>query len=454
MAANHAASYGFPAMARRVAKARTRAPRERTKALPVSTKEPGLFDALELKLARALVRVTVGNMDAEINLWLKRIGLALELDRSTIAEIDPTTGQTCFTHGWAREEGDLLSEKIDANRLLPWTIRKMLSRETVVMPSPDSLPREAPVDRESFRLYGTKSNVMVPIEVDEGVIGAISFASLSQRRSWSPRLVRGFQSLAEIFGYALERKRGVAERIRLRNELTHVSRLTTMGEFAAAITHELNQPLAAILSNAESVQSMLTADQPELDEIRAIIDDIVQDDSRAVETIRRLRPLFRHDKLVKAKVNLSEVLLETEQIVRVDALRRGISLALEMKEPLPLIFAGRVQLQQAILNLISNAFDAVAEIDDGPRTIRLKTSIDEPHNVRIFVCDSGKGIAPDALARVFESFFTTKPNGMGMGLAIAKSIVEAHGGRLSVSTNASRGTIFEIRLPISELGVN
>ena len=442
----------FPAMARKVTKVKARVALGRTKPLPVPAKEFRLFDALELKLARALVRVTVGNMDAQINLWLKRIGIAAGLDRSTIAEINPTTGQTRFTHGWARKQSEILSETIDANRLLPWTIRKMLGRETIVMPSLDTLPGEAAVDRESFRRYGTKSNIIVPIEVDERVIGAMSFASLSQPRSWSPRLVRGFQGMAEIFGYAVERKRAIAERIKLRSELMYVSRVTTMGEFAAAIAHELNQPLAAILSNAESVQTMLMSDQLDLDEIKTIIDDIVQDDNRAVETISRLRPLFRRDTVLKSKVDLSEVLHATGQIVRADALRSGISFALEMQEPLPLILAERVQLQQAIINLVSNAFDAVTEIDDGPRTIRLGTSIDGPDNVRIFVSDSGNGIAPEMMPRVFESFFTTKPNGMGMGLAIAKSIVEAHGGRLSASPNANRGTTFEIRLPVSERG--
>jgi signal transduction histidine kinase len=419
--------------------------------LQSSAPENHRFERLIAELARALVRVTVDEMDAEINGWLKRIMTGLGLDRSTIAEINPVTGLARFTHGWAREPDRIIGSTIDVNAALPWTKQKMLAGETVVMSNPDQLPREAAVDRESFHRYGTKSNVMVPIKVGGTVVGAMSFASLYQERSWSPDIVRHFQPVAQIFGFGLERKRAVAEMLRLRNELSYVSRVTTMAQLAASMAHELNQPLGAILNNAEAIQAMLASARPDLEEVKAGIADIIQDDNRAREIIHRVWALFRRDKVTKSKIDVAAMLGEIGRMVRSDALMRNVSLFLDVKQPIPPVFAEQVQMQQAIMNLILNAFDAVAGIDDGPREVRLEAMARcEGNGVQILVRDSGIGIAPDAIPKIFDAFFTTKPNGMGMGLAIAKSIIEAHGGRLSVSRNSERGMSFEITLPILE----
>ena len=413
-----------------------------------STDELRSFEALVADLAGSFVRVTVDEIDAEINRWLKRIVIALGLDRSTIAEINPATGWASFTHGWAREADRIIGSSLDANKLLPWTKRKMLAGETVVMLSPALLPDEAAVDRASFLRHGPKSNVMVPIMVGGTVFGGVGFGLLYKERTWPPKLVQRFQTIAQIFGFALERKHAVAEMIRLQSELTYVSRVTTMGELAASIAHELNQPLAAILSNAEAIQYMLTADSPDLDEVRAGVADIIQDDNRAGEAIRRLRALFRHDDPIKAEIDLVRMLTETSRIVQGDALIRDISYELNVKGPLPPIVGERVQLQQAVINLILNAFDAVAGGGEGPRKVHVTASAGISRSAHIFVRDSGKGIAAEAMPKIFEAFYTTKPHGMGMGLAIAKSIVEAHGGRLSASPNPDRGMTFAIKLPL------
>ena len=420
--------------------------------LQSSAEEVHRIEALISELARSLVRATVANMDAEINASLKRVVTSLGLDRSTIAEIDPVTGLACFTYGWAREPDRIIGRAIDVNALLPWSKQKMLAGETIVMSNPDKLPREAAVDRESFHRYGPKSNVMVPIKAGGIVIGAMSFASLYHARGWDPEIVRQFQAVAEIFGFGLERKRAVAEMLRVQNELSYVSKMTTMAELAASIAHELNQPLGAILNNAEAMQAMLASERLDLEEIKAGIADIIQDDNRAIQIIQRVWALFRREQIVKAKIDLAQLLSEIAQIVRGDALIRNVSLLLEVKQPIPPIFAERIQLQQAIINLILNAFDAVAGIKDRSREVRIEATVhDNGGGIQIRVKDSGNGIRADAVAKIFEPFFTTKPNGMGMGLAIAKSIIEAHGGVLSVSSNGDKGTIFEILLPISEL---
>jgi signal transduction histidine kinase len=423
--------------------------------LPSSDEEVHVVDTLLTQVAGGLIRVTVDEIDAEINRWLKRIGTALDLDRSTIAQINPQTGFASFTHGWAREPYSLISQPLDANRLLPWTVQKMQAGETVIMTRPDKLPKEAAVDRRSFLRYGPKSNVIVPIKAGTNVVGAMSFASLRRERVWSGQTVRAFKAIAEIFGFGLERKRAVAETIQLRNELNYFSRVNTMGELAASIAHELNQPLGAILNNAEALQAMLASDQPDLEEIRAGIADIIQDDNRARETIKRLWGLFRRDHVTKSKIDLSEVLTEISRIVRADALLRNISLRIEVKQALPLVLAERVQLQQAVINLLLNAFDAVAPIVNRAREVLVEASVVEGgDSLELLVRDTGVGIAPEAIPHIFDPFFTTKPEGMGIGLAITKSIIEAHGGTLTASPESHRGTTFAIRIPIAKEGIS
>jgi two-component system, LuxR family, sensor kinase FixL len=282
------------------------------------------------------------------------------------------------------------------------------------------------------------------------LLEACSFASLRRERSWPAQTVRAFEAIGQIFGFGLERKRAVAEMIRLRNELNYVSRLNTMGELAASIAHELNQPMGAILNNAEALQAILASDQPDLEELRAGVVDIIEDNNRARETIRRLWALFRRGEVTKSKVDLGKVLGEIGRIVRGDSLLRSISLKIEVKPPLRPVVAERVQLQQAIINLILNAFDAVAAVADGMREVLVEASaVDASDSVELLVRDTGVGIAPEAIPHIFDPFFTTKPQGMGMGLAIAKSIIDAHGGAISASSDRERGTTFAIRLPIS-----
>jgi signal transduction histidine kinase len=399
-------------------------------------------------LAGAFVRVTSDKIDAEINRWLERIVLVLGLDRSTIAEINPSDGWAVFSHGWAREPEQIIGRSLDVNALLPWVKGKMLAGETVVMSSVDKLPDEAAIDRESMRRYGPKSNVMMPIKVGGLVVAAVGFGTLYHERSWSPEIVRQLQTVAEIFGYALERKRVVIEMLQLRNELTYVSRINTMGELAASLAHEINQPLAAIRSNAEAIESMLESEGPDLEEIRAAVADIVSDDARAGETIRRVRALFRREELARSELDLVELLEEISRIIRSDAVIRKVSFTLDVRRPLPTVLADRIQIQQAVLNLLLNAFDAVSETEEGPRQVTLSGVAESSGCVKVTVRDSGKGIEDDTLPRIFDAFFTTKSGGMGMGLAISRSIIEAHGGRLFVSSNTGSGTAFEITLPV------
>jgi C4-dicarboxylate-specific signal transduction histidine kinase len=268
---------------------------------------------------------------------------------------------------------------------------------------------------------------------------------MKQERTWSPRLIRRLELVGQVFGNALERRLAAEEIALLRDELSHVSRTAVMGELSASLTHQLNQPIGAILMNAEEIQRMLESPEPDLGNLRAAVGDIIQDDLRATETIKGLRSFFRKSEVEKAPLYIGEVVADVVRMVRSDAVLRNVSLAFEAPAARLRVAGDQIQLQQVILNLILNAFDAVSEKED-LREVSIGISVDR-EEVRVAVRDSGKGIDPVAIAQIFEPFFTTKPKGMGMGLAIARSIVKAHGGQISARRNPDRGSTFEIVLP-------
>lgn len=259
----------------------------------------------------------------------------------------------------------------------------------------------------------------------------------------------------EIIGTWLditERKQAQEVSQGLRQELSHVMRVTTLGELTASIAHELNQPLTGILSNAQAAQRFLAGDTLNLDEVRDALDDIVGDARRAGEVIRRLRLLLKRGALERTPVDINEVIREVVAIMHSESVIRKISMKLDLAVHLPSVLGDRIQLQQVILNLIINGFEAMKDVEAGSRALVLLTSKDVPDTITVAVQDSGIGIEPENLQRIFDGFFTTKPEGMGMGLSINRSIAEAHGGRIWATQNPDRGATFYFTLPIHEEG--
>ncbi len=408
--------------------------------------EAGIFERLVAALCGALVKATVDEIDEEINRWLGRIVLTLGLDRSTVAEID-SSGRGYFSHGWAREQDHIIRQPLDVNALLPWLLRKVVGGETVVISSLDDLPEEAAVDRESFRRYGTKSNVTIPIRVGGEIVGGVAFATMNQEREWPRRIVEQFRLVAEFLGYALERKKNVNEIRRLRDGLRHVSRVITLGELAASMAHELNQPLTAIMSNAEAAELLLAADKPDLEQVRVALREVVQEDQRASDIIGRFRRLFMRRELRKSTLSAKELFGAVERILRSDAIRKNVCLTFYCSPSLPCVVGDVVLLQQLLLNLILNAFESLGAVADGKAEVEVSAIQGECGFIKCSVSDNGAGIEPQSMPRLFDSFFSTKPEGLGLGLAIARSIVETHGGRLSARQNPERGATFEFTLP-------
>jgi PAS domain S-box-containing protein len=244
-----------------------------------------------------------------------------------------------------------------------------------------------------------------------------------------------------------EHRHAELETQRLNQELSHVARVTMMGELTSSLAHELNQPLTAILSNAQAAQRLLGDGEPDLEELREILADIVADDDRAGEIIQRLRTLLRKGELEFRDLDVNALVLDVVRLVRSDAIIKSISVTVDLAPDLPRVRADRVQIQQVILNLMINAIDAVMSRPAVGRKLLIRTGAGTDGAVNVAVRDSGPGIPPDKLERVFEPFFTTKANGMGMGLAIARSILHSHGGRLWAENAPGGGAAFTLALP-------
>jgi PAS domain S-box-containing protein len=230
-------------------------------------------------------------------------------------------------------------------------------------------------------------------------------------------------------------------------ELANVTRVTTLGELAASIAHEVNQPLTAVVSNAEACRRWLNRSIPNLDEARSALESIIKNGHRAGEVTRRIRALLNRTDTPKTQLDINEVVDEAIALVHHDLAGHRASVRTELADALPPVNGDRIQLQQVIVNLVANGIEAMETIATRPRVLVIRTQQDETHNVLVAVTDCGVGIATDQADKLFDAFFTTKSSGMGMGLSICRSIIEAHGGRLWASPNAGPGATFQFALP-------
>jgi signal transduction histidine kinase len=237
-----------------------------------------------------------------------------------------------------------------------------------------------------------------------------------------------------------------------RQNLVHASRLAVMGEFTAMIAHELNQPLCAIMNNADAMKVLLDLQVAPLKEVRQIVEDIRQDDLRASEAIRRIRALVSKREMEMQPLDMNETVSEVIRLAKGDALRRGVEIREEYCGGLPVVQGDVVHLQQVVLNLMLNGMDAVKDNPESERQLFVSTTFNGNGVVEVSVRDSGHGIPPENLSRVFDSFFTTKQDGMGIGLSMARFIVQLHSGRLWAENNSDgKGTTFRFTVPATVL---
>ena len=243
------------------------------------------------------------------------------------------------------------------------------------------------------------------------------------------------------------RKRMEARIHAINDQLAHMNCVATVGELSSSIAHELKQPLAAIVANANAGLRWLANERPDLEEARAALNAIASAGHRAGEIIESLRSMFKKGGQEKIPVQIDDVIQNVLALMRVELERKRIIVQTELTKPLPLVIGNGGQLRQVFSNLVRNAAEAMDSVSPQARVLRVKTAIHDSEGVLVSIEDSGTGVNPEDLDRIFEAFFTTKSEGMGMGLAICRSIIEAHDGRLWASSGIHRGAVFNVLLP-------
>jgi len=258
------------------------------------------------------------------------------------------------------------------------------------------------------------------------------------------------QSNEQLLAEMAERKRAEEAYYEAQAELATVSRRSALGTLAASISHEVNQPLAAVVTNADACSIWLASDPPNLEEARAAVDSIAREGTRASEVIRRIRAMFTKATLERTSMQINELISEAVALMQSELQRNQVALTTELADNLPTTTGDRVQLQQVIVNLVRNAIEAMSSVTGRPRRLVIRSERKSEGELLVAVRDSGIGIEPKDQKRLFNAFFTTKPQGMGMGLSICDSIIQTHGGRLWASNNSDHGATLQFTLPASQ----
>jgi signal transduction histidine kinase len=394
------------------------------------------FHRLSSHLSARFGNVAAVDLDREIHNALRGIVDFVGVDRATVLE---------FADGGAPGRSWAIDAPMDAQRC-PWLIARVQAGNEVRVSRIEELPDEATVDRRNAAAVGLISQAAVPLKAGGTVLGALVLGAGAEARAWPDALMEQLRLLCEVMANAFASAKAERESAQLRQELAHIGRVSALGELTASLAHELNQPLTAILNNAEVAQQHLEADVIKVAELRDILSDIVADDKRAAGVIRRLRAMLKKGPLEHVALDINDVVGEVAHLVRKDAVLRNVPVTLDLAADLPAVRGDRAQLQQVVLNMVLNGLEATGPPDGRRQALVIRTSA-AGGDVLVAVEDSGTGIDVAALERLFQPLYTTKVEGLGMGLAIARTIVGAHGGELRASNNAGGGATFEFSLP-------
>ncbi|NNF51985.1 MAG: GAF domain-containing protein [Gammaproteobacteria bacterium] len=325
---------------------------------------------------------------------------------------------------------------------------KLLSRGRLVAGQVRDFPAS---ERDLLESQSIAAIAVVPIFTGSKWWGCMGFDECSGPRDWGVAETEALRTVASLFGLAIERREAAIAGRAKRDNIAHEARLVAMGEMASSVAHEINQPLAAISNYCETGISELFADARDDEILERALRGAAAQAQRAGEIIRRLREFVRKGDTTRTVVDLKQLIEETVGLVAHDARARKIRIADECAERLPAIEVCRIQIQQVLFNLLRNAIEAIEDNEHSDeRLITIRAASPGAHSVEISVADTGPGLKPDSAASIFEPFETSKPYGMGLGLSISRSILEAHGGSLSAVKNTGSGACFEIRLPLAE----
>ena len=408
------------------------------------------FESLVGELSAAMARVPADEVDREIELWLGRISQALDLDRSAIYERDSAGQPVRVTHTWRRPDFPAFPRNFDPVKFFQVTVDWVMAGNPITFSRPTEIPPKLEDARRFVERWGPKASAVIPMWGGGRVIGAASFGKFRSARQWPPELLDHMALSVRLFGSAIERKQSEMAIRAVRTELRVASRRNVMSELVASLSHEINQPLGAILSNLGGVARLLSQGNPQPAMALEAVNSAIDDTKRTAEIVRRIRSMFKHHVEHKTALGIGTLIDEVVKLTTGEAALRKIALQVEVSPAAQRVIGDSIQLQQCVLNLVMNAFDAIAEANSARRAVIVKVAPEKTGWVGVSVSDSGAGIAPAVASRLFEPFVTTKKDGMGLGLLVTRSIVEGHGGRLWATPNPDQGTTFTFTLPVAD----
>ncbi len=376
---------------------------------------------------------------------LRRVGEFLRADYVCLLQAGDTVGSFHACSQWTQPAASGLVGHSCVD-LFPWAFRRVLAGDTVVCESFETVPVEAAADRRAYQALGLGAAIVQPLVSGGQVLGALTIATVatSPAPHWE---IRQLELVAEVLANASARRLAEVEVQRTRQKLAHMARLSSMGELTASLAHQLNQPLTSILNNANAARRLIDAGRVTIPQLREIVVDIIDDDRRAGDVIRRVREILTRSEWSPSPLDANALVRDVATLIASDAVLRRINLSYEFA-PDPLVVAGnRTDLEQVLLNVITNAMDAVSDCPVPQREVTIQTATDESGRVVFVVRDRGTGVPAGSVDDIFEPFVTTKPGGMGMGLAVARSLVEVHGGSIAVANHPDGGAVVTIGIP-------
>ncbi len=421
----------------------------RGRAGEASLEELLTFERLLVDLSARFANVSGDMIETEIESALTQLLDFLDFDRSNFGEFSAESLAVILC---SIAKGGIPQYSLGpAPAFLSWYNGQLHAEKILHVRSIDDLPPEAAGEREYYRRSGIHTSVGIPLRVGGRVVGFINFAAFRPTRKWPEGLIARLKIVGEVMAQALVRRRSETALQAAQLTLVRMTRLTTMHAVAASIAHEVNQPLAAIVANGNAAMRFLAFETPNLDDARKAVNSIVADGHRASEVIESIRAMFKTVDQEQTPLDINKLVQDVLTLMDVRA--RGVSVQTELNAKPPGVIGNRVQLQQVILNLVVNALDAMNSGTHRPKVLRLRSETHNPDGVLLSVEDSGTGIDPNHVDRIFDAFFTTKSQGMGIGLSLCRSIIESHRGRLWVFSSNDHGSVFNVLLPAINVSI-
>ncbi len=399
------------------------------------------FEKLLSRLSTAFVPLGSHEMDATFERWVARIGESFEVDRFMVLL---HRGQEVeIAYSWAAP-GNAPLHPARVRSDYPGEVQQILQDQLFVIAQLEAQRAEGV---EPAWIDWAGRSLTVPLSARGRTTGVVSLVRRCDDLEWPEELVQRLRLVADVLAGALDRKRAEIEADQSRQELAHLLRISTLGVMTTSLAHELNQPLTAILANAQAAQRMLARTPLDLSEIRDALADTIEEDRRAGEIISHLRDMLRKGTGEHAVIDVRAIVGGVARLASSDALIRKVHLQVSLDPATPAMKGDGTQIQQVVLNLLLNALEAAAESPNGERVVVLRSARAADGQVEISVQDTGPGVPDELAERVFEPFFTTRSRGIGMGLSIARSIVTAHGGTIWVENRTGGGAFFRLHLP-------